>query len=92
MVYHKFELDHVNIKLLYETSEIPVRLLSSTGKLSLESDFYSKKRISLGFNRVFYICSNRDVDKFLKLNLSLNSQFYLYKVVFSIKFLVNIHI
>jgi hypothetical protein len=39
MVYHKFELDHVNIKLLYETSEIPVRLLSSTGKLSLESDF-----------------------------------------------------
>jgi hypothetical protein len=54
MVYHKFELDHVNIKLLYETSEIPVRLLSSTGKLSLESDFYKAKNFesvwdSIGF-------------------------------------------
>jgi hypothetical protein len=56
MVYHKFELDHVNIKLLYETSEIPVRLLSSTGKLSLESDFYKSKKESVwGFNRVLYL-------------------------------------
>jgi hypothetical protein len=81
MVYHKFELDHVNIKLLYETSEIPVRL-SSTGKLSLESDFYKKKIFESVWDSIGFciFSSNRDVDKFLKLNLSLNSQFYLYSI------------
>jgi hypothetical protein len=80
MVYHKFELDHVNIKLLYETSEIPVRLLSSTGKLSLVI-FYKAKNFESVWDSIGFciFSSNRDVDKFLKLNLSLNSQFYLDK-------------
>ena len=71
MKYHKFELNNVNLRLLFQDSAIPVRLLDSTGKKSLEDDFYKAENFESAWNSIGFciFSSNRDVDKFFKIEL-----------------------
>jgi hypothetical protein len=71
MEYHRFKLNHVNLQLLFQESKIPVRLLDSTGKFSLESDFYKAKNFESVWDSIDFciFSSNRDVDKFFKIEL-----------------------
>jgi hypothetical protein len=71
MKYHKFELNDVNLRLLFQDSAIPVRLLDSTGKKSLEDDFYKAENFESAWNSIGFciFSSNRDVDKFFKIEL-----------------------
>jgi hypothetical protein len=71
MKYHKFELNNVNLRLLFQDSAIPVRLLDSRGKKSLEDDFYKAENFESAWNSIGFciFSSNRDVDKFFKIEL-----------------------
>jgi hypothetical protein len=71
MKYHKFELNNVNLRLLFQDSAIPVRLLDSTGKKSLENDFFKAENFESVWNSIGFciFSSNRDVDKFFKIEL-----------------------
>jgi hypothetical protein len=71
MKYHKFELNDVNLRLLFQDSAIPVRLLDSTGKKSLEDDFFKAENFESVWNSIGFciFSSNRDVDKFFKIEL-----------------------